>query len=109
MKFTSAQRLSLSLIPVLWVAVFFRVHNLGQASLWNDEGNTVMTARQDVDWTISQVLVDSVHPPLFFFLEKINIGLWGDSEFSLRWLSAAFGVLGVAALARLGRHWLGGR
>jgi mannosyltransferase len=106
MKLPRTHRRTLSLILVLWLALWLRTHNLSQTSLWNDEGNTVMTARQGVGWTISQVLVDSVHPPLFFFLEKINIALLGDSEFSLRWLSAAFGVVGVAALYRLGRQWL---
>jgi len=106
MRLTDSYWRALGLILVLCLALFLRTHNLGEASLWNDEGNTVMTARQDVGWTISQVLVDSVHPPLFFFLEKINIALLGDSEFSLRWLSAVFGVVGVAALYRLGRQWL---
>ena len=100
------QKLGLGLS--LWVALLLRVHNLSGLSLWNDEGNTVITARSDYQWTIAQALADAVHPPLFFFLEKLNIGWLGESEFSLRWLAAALGVLGVAALARLGREWLGG-
>lgn len=107
MIWTKTEGRIISLIPVLWIALVLRVHDLSRTSLWNDEGNTVITARSGFGWTVAQALDDAVHPPLFFFLEKFNIQLLGESEFSLRWLAAAMGVAGVAAAARLGRRWLG--
>lgn len=89
----------------LLLALELRVHNLDTLSLWNDEGNTVITARNDWGWTIAQALDDAVHPPLFFFVEKLNLTLLGESEFSLRWLAAMLGVVGVAALSRLLHEW----
>ncbi len=99
--------LPLSLLIVL-AAFALRLHALDRVGLWNDEGNTVATVTDTLPGMIEQMLADAVHPPLFFFVEKIAL-VFGDSEFALRYLAVAFGAAGVAAAARLGREWAGRR
>lgn len=96
-----------SLIPILWAALFLRTHDLGRLSLWYDEADSVINARADLSWTLAHVLDDVVHPPLFFVLQKVNDLAVGETEFGARWMAAALGVLGVAGMHRLGKRWFG--
>jgi len=90
------------LVVILLLAFSLRVHRLEAQSVWWDEGLAAWAARQDL---VSSALwcASDVHPPLYFWL----LHFWrlgsGDSEFGLRFLSVGCGVLGVAALYRLGR------
>ena len=95
-----------SSVLMVTLAFVFRIRNLGEASLWTDEGGTIFAVRQPASGMINYLLDDAVHPPLFFFIQKTALGL-GVSEFVLRWPAAMFGVLSVAATMRVGREWLG--
>jgi len=79
-----------------------RVYRLGDKSVWWDEGLAAWAARQSLA-EIARWTATDVHPPLYFWM----LHFWrlgsGDSEFGLRLLSAAIGVLTVAAAYRLGR------
>lgn len=55
------------------------------------------------------MIVDAVHPPLYYLLLRAWLTCAGGSEFALRLPSAIAGVLTVALLVRAGRKWLGGR
>jgi uncharacterized membrane protein len=96
----------LGLIAILWLAAFLRLHDLGVLSLWTDEGWTVYSTRMNVGDTLFFLLANDPHPPLYHFIHKITL-FFGSSEFAVRWPSAMFGVLGVAAVARVGREWFG--
>jgi len=87
------------------LAFGLRARDLGAASLWNDEGSTAFTIRQSWPEMVDRLWEDAVHPPLFFAVEKLLAAL-GDSEFALRLPAAFFGMLSVAAVARLGREWI---
>jgi 4-amino-4-deoxy-L-arabinose transferase-like glycosyltransferase len=93
----------LLLLVILLSAGFgLRVYRLGDKSVWWDEGLAAWAARQSpaeiVQWTAADV-----HPPLYFWM--LHFWRWGsgDSEFGLRLLSTAFGVLTIATTYRLGR------
>jgi 4-amino-4-deoxy-L-arabinose transferase-like glycosyltransferase len=95
------------LVLTLLASFGLRVHRLGDKSVWWDEGLAVWAARQSLI-EIAQWTSADVHPPLYFWM----LHFWrlgsGDTEFGLRSLSVAIGVLTVAAVFLLGKA-IGGR
>jgi mannosyltransferase len=91
----------LSLLVIL-VAFAVRFHHLGTQSLWNDEGNSLRLAQRSIGDLIDAAGRD-IHPPGYYLALKGWMALAGQSEFSLRALSALAGVLTVAVTIALGR------
>ena len=98
----------LILLPSALCLVSFalRAYQLDELSLWYDEGWSVHLAGL-APWQALPQIASSGHthpPPLYYLL----LGMWqtlaGPSEFSMRFLSLAFGVLTVALGYRLGRE-----
>ncbi|NIS79391.1 MAG: hypothetical protein GTO14_04090 [Anaerolineales bacterium] len=100
--------------PKLWIVLLFllailmRVYRLGDPSLWHDEAHTWWLAR--LPWTdLLQALRElGVHPPVFFTLEKITIGVFGESEAVLRLVPVVADLLTLAIVMQIGLK-LGGR
>ncbi|MBN1202707.1 MAG: glycosyltransferase family 39 protein [Anaerolineae bacterium] len=90
------------LLLLLLLALALRIHRLETQSLWNDEGNSLRLAQRSAHDLIDAAGQD-IHPPGYYLALKGWIGLAGESEFSLRALSAFEGLLTVAAVAALGR------
>ena len=90
---------------LIWIGFALRIHRLGQADIWWDEGLAVWAVKktfgQATAWTAGDV-----HPPLFFWLLWPWIRLVGDSEFAVRLLPALTGtlllVVTLALAARIG-------
>jgi 4-amino-4-deoxy-L-arabinose transferase-like glycosyltransferase len=85
------------------VAFALRVYDLGELSLWYDEGWSVHLARLTPWQALPEIMsAGHTHPPLYYLL----LGMWqtlaGPSEFSMRFPSLASGVLMVATGYRLG-------
>lgn len=79
------------LFLILLVAVLLRFYNLAGQSLWADEGNSVALARRGFVEIARRTAFD-IHPPLYYWLLKVWVTLFGDGEAALRSLSAALGV-----------------
>jgi mannosyltransferase len=79
---------------------------LDYQSLWYDEGFSVYLARQSLSEITTRTAHD-IHPPFYYYLLHFWILIFGDREFSLRFLSAVFGVLTVPLLWATGRRMLG--
>jgi 4-amino-4-deoxy-L-arabinose transferase-like glycosyltransferase len=100
---TRRKRTTTLLFVLLLLSFWLRVYRLGDKSVWWDEGWTVWLARQSLA-QIARRTASDVHPPLYYWMLHFwRLGT-GDSEFGLRLLSCAFGVLTVAASYRLGRE-----
>lgn len=94
-----------ALATVLMVGVGLRACRLGERSLWFDEASSFVTATQ-FDWL--EMIARSarnVHPPLFYILLRLWVGVFGDTPVALRSLPvtlAAATLLGVYLLGRDG-------
>ena len=100
---TPRSQVTVLLLVILLLASFgLRVYRLGDKSVWWDEGLAAWAARRSLA-EIARWTAADVHPPLYFWM--LHFWRWGsgDSEFGLRLLSAAIGVLTVTATYRLGR------
>lgn len=93
----------IALILILAAAFALRVAGITQQSIWYDEALSVYYARSGIRGLIGGTS-ESEHPPLHSLLLYLWMTVCGDSELSVRLLSAWWGVLSVALLYRLGRR-----
>lgn len=94
------------IVLVLLLAAGLRLHALGAQSLWNDEGNSYVQALRPFD-AIAEHAARDIHPPGYYWLLKLWIGLAGETEFGLRSLSAFASLIGIACLYAVGRRLYG--
>ncbi|HVO42084.1 MAG TPA: glycosyltransferase family 39 protein, partial [Aggregatilineales bacterium] len=87
---------------IVLLACGLRFYRIDYQSLWNDEGNSLRLAERSIPDLIAAARLD-IHPPGYYLALKGWIALTGESEFSLRALSAFTGVLTVACVYALGR------
>lgn len=88
---------------IVFLAALVRFHELGAQSLWNDEGNSyVQATRSFAD--IADNAARDIHPPGYYWVLAIWRALTGDSEFSLRSLSAFASILTVAFTYAIGKR-----
>ena len=93
-------------IGVMLLAAFARLWGLGTQSLWMDEAFSHLFGTLPLDMAWETMVVDAVHPPLYYLFLRPWLALVGESEFVLRFPSAVAGVLTVAVLYRAERCWL---
>lgn len=86
-------------IAILGTAL--RFYGLGDESLWRDEGFSVTRAGLDALRMISEAPSDPT-PPLYYLLLHYWISFFGESNFSVRVISAVAGSLSVLVMYRLG-------
>lgn len=90
------------LVVMLYVAV--RLWRLDASCLWFDEIFSVHAARHEWDGLLSFVAADLIHPPLFYVLLKVWIGIGGESLYWLRLFPALTAVACVAPFVLLARE-----
>lgn len=94
----------LSLVALLGIVL--RVINLGQ-SLWLDEATSIRIARE---FSFQQIVAafspGDFHPPLYYFLLKIWISIFGASEVVARSLSVLLGSATIPLVFLIGRKLL---
>jgi len=96
-----------------WVAgitllgVGLRLYRLGDPSFWFDECFTYTVTLAPLCDSLAALLVAGIYSPFYFLLLRLPVALVGSSEYAFRFLSAAFGILTVPLLYRLGRRLLG--
>ena len=94
-----ANKHNLTLFAILLLGFFLRLYHLDQESLWFDEGNALRLTVLDFNNFLKEGLV---HAPLYFKLLKYWVVLFGDSAYSMRFLSLIFGVLAIFAIYKVG-------
>ena len=87
---------ALSLVSLIYVAL--RLRHLGTYSLWCDEAFSVFVAKSRWSDLFRQLVVDRVHPPLYYILLKLWISTVGASVARLRSFSVLSSVLTLAPL-----------
>jgi mannosyltransferase len=93
---------------ILIGAAVVRFWFLGRHSLWIDEAFTWQFVLRPWEEMLEATRLDGVNPPFYYMAVKAVWLLLGESEFSLRFLSALVGTAGVGLAAALG-CWLAGR
>jgi uncharacterized membrane protein len=100
------QQTALLLGGVLLLATFLRFFWLDHHSIWLDEAASYDYASRPLAAIFS---LPDHHPPLYYLSLHYWMAGFGDSEVSLRALSAVLGVLAVALVFTLGKELFGPR
>ena len=98
-------RRRLSWILTAWVFLAFalRLYRLDFLSLRGDESFTMLFVSNPLPQLLEGIRTVEPNPPLYYFLLRGALAIWGRSDFAGRYLSALFGVLAVPWIYRLGR------
>lgn len=101
------RRLPWPVVASIVLASAISLHRLGDQSIWFDEGWSAFAAARPTLW--GAITADPTNPPLHYALLHLWVRVAGDDPFTLRWLSAAFGVVTVPLAYRLARRLAGAR
>jgi 4-amino-4-deoxy-L-arabinose transferase-like glycosyltransferase len=102
----TARRPALILTLLLLVAAALRVYGLDSESAWLDETFSVGIARDSVDTILYETSKD-VHPPLYYFVLRAWLLVFGPSVWTARLLSVVLSVGLLAATFAVGRRLVG--
>jgi mannosyltransferase len=93
----------LLILLILLIAAALRFYNLGAQSFWYDEGVAFGHSQRSL-WEMIPRLQNNVHVPAYFG----SLALWedftGSSEFALRYYSALWSIISIAATYALGKR-----
>lgn len=87
-----------ALVTVLLIYIVLRLRHLGTYSLWFDEAFSVFVAKSSWNDFFRQLVIDRVHPPLYYLLLKLWLSVLGASVVGLRLLSVLFSALTLPPL-----------
>ncbi len=85
-------------VALFAAALLIRLVRLGDRSLWNDEMFSLQVASLPFSGIQSALVQHYHHPPLFFYLERISILLFGATTWALRLPSALAGACTIPML-----------
>jgi uncharacterized membrane protein len=91
----------LILLAILFLGLFLRVYDLSDESVWYDEAFSIELANSSILGVINGSAQD-IHPPLYHILLHYWINLFGDSEFSTRFMSVLFGLVAIFMIYKVG-------
>lgn len=101
------KRATVIILVVILIGFGLCVWNLASQSIWWDEAFTVQMTSHGPNNLWQMLLTGDRNPPLYF----VSVALWGSvagwSEFSLRFLSVVWGVIGLAFLFNLTKRLFG--
>lgn len=99
------------LVVLMLTALAWRVYHLESQSLWSDEGLSLYRSRLSLGENLSNIIVvppnvptRDTNPPLYFIALSGWRAVAGESEYALRFLSVAAGLLIVPLLYVVGRR-----
>lgn len=99
-----------SLTLIILLAVMLRMAMIAtQKSLWGDEWWSLELVLNPSGWEVLKGAIRDVHPPFYFMALWGWLKIAGQSEWALRFLSAAAGVVVVWATAFVTKELIGKR
>ena len=105
LNFTEELKKKKDIILLFTILVFgfiLRLYHLGSPSLWADELYTAGRIHGSLAQTFHSIL-SSPHTPLYYILLHAWTGVFGRSEFSLRFPSLMFSTFSIPLIFQLGR------
>jgi mannosyltransferase len=94
-----------SLIILTIFGFLLRIYNLGFNSLWLDEASTNTFAVMSVSGIWQATAGGEFNPPLFYWLEHFML-VFGNNEFTLRFVPALLGVLTIPLIYFAGKEFM---
>lgn len=96
-----------AVLALTLVAFLLRATHLDAQSLWRDEVDVISLAGKPLPQLVRSLVQAGHNGPLYYLLMHIWLGLAGDSEYALRYLSLCCGVLTLPLAYWVGRRLIG--
>lgn len=90
------------IIIILLLSGILRIYDLGNESLWIDEAASVDISKS-LTSIIDQTSNTDWHPPLYYIILYFWIKIFGNGEFTIRFLSVIFGILAIYLIYKFGQ------
>jgi 4-amino-4-deoxy-L-arabinose transferase-like glycosyltransferase len=90
------------LLLLILAGCALRVATLPHEALDGDEMFSHRVALAPAGVAVSMIRNDIVHPPLYYFMIKAGVAVWGSSALGLRLLSLLFGLATIPLVAKIG-------
>ncbi|OGS10571.1 MAG: hypothetical protein A2234_00625 [Elusimicrobia bacterium RIFOXYA2_FULL_58_8] len=87
---------------IIFCAALLRLSQLGDIPFWEDELYTLYRSKMPLVSAMYNLIRVPTHPPLYYFLVNLWVGLFGDSEIALRLPSVIFSTASVFYIFKLG-------
>jgi uncharacterized membrane protein len=99
------------LLAGVWTvaALVLRLYRLEDQSLWNDEMFTLDVVRHSLGEIQQTLIAGYHHPPLYFYVARVSVLMFGLTAFAIRIPSAIFGAITVGCVVLVGEKTLGRR
>ncbi|MFZ0926001.1 MAG: glycosyltransferase family 39 protein [Halobacteriota archaeon] len=92
------------MLAIVIIGLFLRVYCLGASNLFVDEAVSIYIAKLSLSQLLQTQAQLDLNPPLYAFVLHYWMVLFGDSEFSVRFLSVVFGTLAIPMTFVVGRQ-----
>lgn len=103
---TESVRIRSILLTLTVLGGFLRFYQIGGEGLWLDEAFSLWMARHPLGEMWRWLVRIDQHPPLYYALLRLWTHIWGESEASMRSLSALFSTATIPLIYLLGRQLL---
>jgi len=90
------------LLAILLLGLFLRIYDLSKESIWYDEAGSVMYAELNIFQLLETVASHDCTPPLYYVILHYWIGLFGESEFTIRLFSVIISLSSIYVLYKVG-------
>lgn len=90
------------LLVILLIGIVLRIYDLGNESIWIDEGYSIKMASLDLFQIVQKTSLEEPHPPLYYIILHYWINLFGNNEFSIRFPSLIFGSFAILMIYMVG-------
>lgn len=103
---TQTRKTNIYLLLVLLIACILRFYRLGYQSLWLDELYTMIECDPDLSWmqTTRQVLDTEHKSPFYYYIVKLFLIIFGNTEVVARSVSVIGGVISIYSIYLLGKE-----
>lgn len=91
----------ITIVSIMVLSFLLRIYKLANESIWKNEIFSIEMSRLSLPQIVIETAKDT-HPPLYYFILKYWMQLFGESEFSTRFLSLIFGLISIYIIYRLG-------
>ena len=94
---------------VLLLSFTIRTMGIMERSLWSDEVVVFNYISDNLLYDIKKMVIEDIHPPFYYLLQRVTLGFFGSSPLSLRLVSLISGVISVLLLFFIGKRLFGFR
>lgn len=105
-RYFSTNTYFIALIIITILGSFLRLYNIDYNSMWLDEASTLTFISGSFTDIWNLIVTAEANPPLYLWLERVMLLVFGSGEISLRILSVIFGIITIPIVYFIGKEFI---